>query len=88
MASVASPGGTGSSGCRLRSSSMSRNGIGSFVLVDWMFLRIWSRWPLAVAGTLGAYFLKVAEVRDGQSRIHLLSSAVCRVDGTGENRVA
>ena len=88
MASVGSPGWVGSFGCSDRSSSMSRNGISFSVLVEATFFRVWSKWPLAVATALGVCLRKDSGVRDGQLRIHPLSSAFYNVDGTGENKAA
>ena len=50
--------------------------------------RICLRWPFAVAVELGGYFLRLLVVRPGKFLIRFLLSALDKVDGTGEKRVA
>jgi hypothetical protein len=57
-------------------------------LVERVFLRSWSRWPLIIAEDRGGYLRKLADVNPGRLKRKFLSIALARVDNAGENIAA
>ena len=53
------------------------------LVVDWIFFRCWSRWPLAVAREAGVYFLISVAVRPGNMTRKLLLMALRSVEVGG-----
>ena len=65
------------------------SGLGSgFVLVEQMFCRMRSRWPLLVAGEWGMCLAMLDRVMAGQVRKLLFLMALSQVEATGEKQAA